>query len=278
MHPKDADGMANSVDPDQTAPWSGSTLFAQTYQSENVGSLQYPSDITWAMTWQNQQNECAPCEDSDQPGHPPSLIRVFPVHMKKAWVLSYPLSAQRRLWSDWADAQADLNLHWAHSHFVGFIVSWLTYINSKGSCESVNPQCHQDLHCYHTQWNWRKPDKHPYPWPFRMVVHVHMSCSMTKPTKWHVRPAKRLIRDFSVHLKKVWVLSYPYWKAHSEDSDQTGRMPRLIWVFAGRTGHFVGFVALWLKFCRLAVQCLGPVSYSTCSIETAEINLRAITC
>ena len=40
-------------------------------------------------------------EDSDQPGHPPSLIRVFAVHMKKALVLSYPLSAQRRLWSDW---------------------------------------------------------------------------------------------------------------------------------------------------------------------------------
>ena len=29
--------------------------------------------------------------------HPPSLIRVFAVHMKKAWVLRYPLSAQRRL-------------------------------------------------------------------------------------------------------------------------------------------------------------------------------------
>ena len=29
--------------------------------------------------------------------------------------------------------------------------------------------------------------------------------------------------------------------AHSADSDQTGRMPRLIWVFAGRTCHFVGF-------------------------------------
>ena len=28
----------------------------------------------------------------------------------------------------------------------------------------------------------------------------------------------------------------------SEDSDQTGRMPRLIWVFAGHTYHFVGFV------------------------------------
>ena len=29
--------------------------------------------------------------------------------------------------------------------------------------------------------------------------------------------------------------------ADSEDSDQTGRMPRLILVFAGRTDHFVGF-------------------------------------
>ena len=54
----------------------------------------------WAATWQNQQNECAPSEDSDQPGHPPSLNRVFAVRMKKAWVLSYPLSAQRRPWSE----------------------------------------------------------------------------------------------------------------------------------------------------------------------------------
>ena len=37
--------------------------------------------------------------------------------------------------------------------------------------------------------------------------------------------------------------------ADSEVSDQTGRMPRLIHVFAGRTCHFVGFVMLrrnWL--------------------------------
>ena len=54
----------------------------------------------WAVSWENQQSGCAPSEDSDQPGHPPSLIRVFAVRMKKAWVLSYPLSAQRRLWSE----------------------------------------------------------------------------------------------------------------------------------------------------------------------------------
>ena len=83
--------------------------------------------IILAATWQNQQNECAPSEDSDQPGHPPSLIRVFAVRMKKAWVLIYPLSAKRRLWSDWADAQADLSLRWAHSHFVGFEMSRLIF-------------------------------------------------------------------------------------------------------------------------------------------------------
>ena len=27
--------------------------------------------------------DCAPSEDSDQPAHPPSLIRVFAVHLKK---------------------------------------------------------------------------------------------------------------------------------------------------------------------------------------------------
>ena len=59
-------------------------------------------EVVWAASWQNQQNDCAPSEDSDQPGHPPSLIRVFAVRMKKAWLLSYPLSAQRRCpgWSE----------------------------------------------------------------------------------------------------------------------------------------------------------------------------------
>ena len=41
MYPKDAEGIPNSLDPDQTAPlgavWSGSTLFAQACPSENLG-------------------------------------------------------------------------------------------------------------------------------------------------------------------------------------------------------------------------------------------------
>ena len=80
--------------------------------------------VEWAKTWQNHQSDCAPNEDSDQPWHPPSLIRVFTVRMKKTWVLSYPFSAQRRLWSDWADL---ICLRWAHTHFVGFVMSWLKW-------------------------------------------------------------------------------------------------------------------------------------------------------
>ena len=70
--------------------------------------------------------------------------------MKKAQVLSYLLSAQRRHWSDcpaawrklrflatywahsedwsdWADARADLSLRWTHSHFVGFAMRRLIF-------------------------------------------------------------------------------------------------------------------------------------------------------
>ena len=70
----------------------------------------------------------------------------------------------------------------------------------------------------------------------------HLSRLETKPTKWHVRPAKTQI---SLCTHPVWSESSlsagrnlgplaTYW-AHSKDSDQTGRIPRLIWVFAGRT-------------------------------------------
>ena len=61
-----------------------------------------------------------PSEDSDQPGHPPSLIRVFTVCIKKALFLTYLFSAQRRLLSDWADAQADLSLRRAQWSFCRF--------------------------------------------------------------------------------------------------------------------------------------------------------------
>ena len=84
----------------------------------------------WAATWQNQQSECAPSKDSDQPGHLPSLIRVFAVRLMGSYRPKLSSCGQRRLWSDWVDAQADLNLRWAHTYFVGFVMSRLiSYCN-----------------------------------------------------------------------------------------------------------------------------------------------------
>ena len=142
MHPKDAEGIANSVDPDQTAPRSrliwvctvcpdmsirklrkitvklsdtminkelcSIWLRVSTCQFTAYQTTEPPHDKTNKMA-------CAPSEDSDQPGHPPSLFRVLAVRMKKAQILSYPLSAQRRLWSDWAN------------HFVGYVTRRLNF-------------------------------------------------------------------------------------------------------------------------------------------------------
>ena len=45
-----------------------------------------------------------------------------------------------------------------------------------------------------------------------------------------------------------WAAKDPsFLHADSEGSDQTGQMPRLIWVFVGRTCHFVGFVMRRLR-------------------------------
>ena len=56
-----------------------------------------------------------------------SLIRVFAVRLMGSWGPKLSSCGQRRLWSDWADAQADLSLRWAHTHFVGFVMRWLIY-------------------------------------------------------------------------------------------------------------------------------------------------------
>ena len=74
----------------------------------------------WATSWQNQQNDLCAHKDSDQPGHPPSLIRVFAVRSMGSLGPNFASGGQRWLWSDWADAQADLSLRWAHRSFCWF--------------------------------------------------------------------------------------------------------------------------------------------------------------
>ena len=61
--------------------------------------MDFTSLLTWAATWQNQQNECAPSKD---PVWSESLLCA-------QWVAKDPsfLHADSEDWSDWVDAQAD---------------------------------------------------------------------------------------------------------------------------------------------------------------------------
>ena len=80
-----------------------------------------------------------------------------------------------------------------------------------------------------------------------LVLHFDffdLSRSMTKPTKWHVRPAKTQI-NLGIRMKKHWVLSYQriLWL--------TGRMPRLICLlFDARTAHFFLVLSSCGLFCK----------------------------
>ena len=78
---------------------------------------------------------------------------------------------------------------------------------------------------------------------FKLTNQTLMSRYMTKPTKWLC--AQRRLRSAWASAQSDLSLRCPHeeslggslathW-AHSEDSVQTGQMPRLIWVFAGRT-------------------------------------------
>ena len=85
-----------------------------------------------------------------------------------------------------------------------------------------------------------------------------LSLSTTKPTKWHMHPAKTQI---SLDIRPVWSESLlsawrnlgplPTRKAHSKDSDKTGQMPRLICL------HWAHRLFCW--FCRVAAQFTGKV-------------------
>ena len=82
--------------------------------------------------------------------------------------------------------------------------------------------------------------------PFPIHLSLEMSHSMTKQNDLHLVKAQISLgihpvwSEFS--LCAEWIAKDPRFQhADIKDSDQTGRMLRLIWVFAERTGHFIGF-------------------------------------
>ena len=118
------------------------TLTLEKIRSRFFLRLRYTND-KWAASWQNQQL-CAQ-----------QRLRSAwaAVRMKKAWVLSYPLSAQRRLWSDWADAQADPSLGWAHMPHC-----WLCHVAAQIKATDVRNRWRKKI--LHFSKTWSSGEKH----------------------------------------------------------------------------------------------------------------------
>ena len=103
-----------------------------------------------------------------------------------------------------------------------------------------------------------------------------------KPAKWPERQAKTYINMgirpvcsesplCALRIAKDLKLLH----ADSKDSDQTGRMPRLIWVNAGRTCHFIG---LWCcgSYVKLGMISLPlPPTFGTVVIRSYLCNVTA---
>ena len=80
---------------------------------------------------------CAPSEDSDQPGHPPSLIRVFAVRFMDSWGPNASSCGQRRLWSGWSELLLG-------AHIILLVLSW----------GGLNVYAQKFSHSYSEQCRW----------------------------------------------------------------------------------------------------------------------------
>ena len=118
---------------------------------------------------------------------------------------------------------------------------------------------------------------------FKRIFKEQMSRFTTKPTLWQVRPGKTQI---SLGIRPVWSESslcalmvakgLVFLHADSEDSDQTGRMSRLIWVFAGRTCHFVCFIIRRLKSWLETRICYDNRILRVCDFDAILIESKKV--
>ena len=146
---------------------------------------------------------CAPSEDSDQPGHLQSDQSLLSTGRNIGSSTTY--CAHSEDWSDWGIPR----LIWVLAGCTGHFVFW---------CEGSDRTCH----IFWTHYS-------------------NLSRDMTKPTKW-VWVQRRLRSawaspqsDQSLRCALNGKLRAQGFFIWTEKTDQTGRMPWLIWVFPGRT-------------------------------------------
>ena len=141
----------------------------------SIIQVKYMNGILASLDKTNKTS-CAPSKDSDQPGHPPSLIRVFAVHSIGSYSPSF-LHADSKD-SDQTGQMPRLIHVFARRkcHFVGFVMHWLIcflwinshvrFINSllaggpyrpnslpSGQYGAIGPKC---LEMWHHLWSNKK--------------------------------------------------------------------------------------------------------------------------
>ena len=197
---------------------------------------------------------------------------VFVVPMKKHWGLSYPMSPAKRL------IRLDGCACWSESSLGAHFI--LLVLLCRGSYQTF-------LWCWrcHIFWRFRQGMKQKNQikiflflylyfvivficfiiirFCLRLILFVIIGPRHDKTSKMSVRPAKTQI---NLSIRPVWsessrcaewVVKDPsFLLADSEESDQTRRMARLIWVFAGRT------VTLFVLSCRGSYRASGPLDLS----------------
>ena len=68
---------------------------------------------------------CVTSKDLDHSVHPTTMARVLGHHSLDSMEAVHGTCDQRRLWSDCAEAQADLSLRLSHKSYCSFVVRWL---------------------------------------------------------------------------------------------------------------------------------------------------------
>ena len=125
---------------------------------------------------------------------------------------------------------------------------WTLWMAGHAQLKFVMTECSKTQICLTQYLKWRKHLN-------GRKLFIYMTRSTTKPAKLPVHPMKTQIR-LGIHpvwsgssLCTLWIGKDPtFLHANSDNSDQTGWMPRFIWIFTGCTGHFAGFVMHRLKY------------------------------
>ena len=168
----------------------------------------------WATAWQKNKMICAPSEDSDQPGHPPSLIRVFAVRSIGSWGPNVSSCGQPRLIRlcgrpGWSESSLG-------DHAILLVLSWGGSFTLVTAFPQANVIVCATLHI------WAESSEF-----------VSSSIPSWQILIAHAQPF-RGARDLAFCLK-VPLDSLFVW-ASSGGSGETARMRRLAWTFAARIG------------------------------------------